>query len=87
MAGTCTSTSEFIRHVEFGLLCVQGNAADRPIMSDVVSMLGGVVSFLYPKQPAFSIFRRINANNKLENPGGNTVYDAWMSSILGLIAF
>ncbi|RDX84537.1 Receptor-like serine/threonine-protein kinase SD1-8, partial [Mucuna pruriens] len=42
------------RYVNIGLLCVQERAADRPTMSDVVSMIGNdTVTLPSPKPPAF----------------------------------
>ncbi|KAK1325922.1 Receptor-like serine/threonine-protein kinase SD1-8 [Acorus calamus] len=44
--------------VQIGLMCVQEDAADRPTMSMVVSMLGNENAALpLPKQPAFAIGR------------------------------
>jgi len=42
-----------------GLLCVEDNAVDRPIMSDVISMLTSEAQLTLPKQPAFSSARSI----------------------------
>uniref|UniRef100_M1AJH2 Receptor protein kinase n=1 Tax=Solanum tuberosum TaxID=4113 RepID=M1AJH2_SOLTU len=47
-------TEQFLRVIHVGLLCVQEGAADRPTMSDVISMLGnGSMSLPIAKQPAF----------------------------------
>lgn len=47
--------SEVVRFVQLGLLCVQERAADRPAMSDVISMLQGNTSAIMPlpREPAF----------------------------------
>jgi hypothetical protein len=46
--------SEVLRCIHVGLLCVQGNPADRPVMSSVVMMLGSeAVSLNTPSKPAF----------------------------------
>lgn len=43
-----------LHYVHIALLCVQESAADRPNMSQVVSMLSNLSSALpYPKQPGF----------------------------------
>jgi hypothetical protein len=43
-----------MRCINIALLCVQENAADRPTMADVVSMLGSQTTVLgEPKQPAY----------------------------------
>jgi len=40
--------------VQIGLLCVQGNPVDRPVMSSVVMMLGSdTVSLQVPSKPEF----------------------------------
>ncbi|KAL9669809.1 hypothetical protein QQ045_007358 [Rhodiola kirilowii] len=45
----------FLRYIKVGLLCVQELAADRPTMSEVLSMLtNDVVAIPSPKTPAFS---------------------------------
>ncbi|KAL3361741.1 hypothetical protein AABB24_014554 [Solanum stoloniferum] len=47
-------TEQLLRVIHVGLLCVQEGAADRPTMSDVISMLGnGSMSLPIAKQPAF----------------------------------
>ncbi|KAG7978083.1 hypothetical protein I3843_05G064500 [Carya illinoinensis] len=50
------STSMMSRFINIGLLCVQEKPADRPTMSDVVSMISNQHTPLpVPKQPAFTI--------------------------------
>ncbi|GKV21431.1 hypothetical protein SLEP1_g31412 [Rubroshorea leprosula] len=57
---TC-NTSEFLRCVNVGLLCVQEDPSDRPTMSNVVFMLGNEVATLpKPKQPAFVLRRSLS---------------------------
>ncbi|GMP75287.1 hypothetical protein CsSME_00032436 [Camellia sinensis var. sinensis] len=49
---------EFLRCMHIGLLCVQEDAYDRPIMSSVVVMLKGeAVTLSQPERPAFSVGR------------------------------
>ncbi|KAM5564542.1 receptor-like serine/threonine-protein kinase SD1-8 [Rosa sericea] len=49
-----SSSSEVIRCIQMGLLCVQERAIDRPTMSDVVSLLSNQSFALpLPKEPAF----------------------------------
>ncbi|XP_015894526.4 receptor-like serine/threonine-protein kinase SD1-8 [Ziziphus jujuba] len=83
--GSCTSMSEFIQCVKVGLLCVQENAADRPTMADVVSMLGGdMIPFPDPKQPAFSFSKRVDHDNKLpQNLETYSLNDLTISSLHG----
>ncbi|XP_057474294.1 receptor-like serine/threonine-protein kinase SD1-8 [Actinidia eriantha] len=48
-------TNMLLRYINIALLCVQESAADRPTMSNVVSMLSNELVLLpSPKQPAFS---------------------------------
>ncbi|KAK9946050.1 hypothetical protein M0R45_011532 [Rubus argutus] len=52
--GASCSSSEVIRCIQMGLLCVQERAMDRPTMSDVVSLLSNQSFALpLPKEPAF----------------------------------
>ncbi|XP_027340406.1 G-type lectin S-receptor-like serine/threonine-protein kinase CES101 [Abrus precatorius] len=47
-------TAEVLRCIQVGLLCVQANAADRPTMLEIYSMLANQTLFLpVPKQPAY----------------------------------
>lgn len=51
-------TSEFLRCMHIGLLCVQEDLNDRPTMSSVVVMLRSEsVALRQPRQPAFSVGR------------------------------
>ncbi|OMO58029.1 hypothetical protein COLO4_34917 [Corchorus olitorius] len=46
--------NELLTCIQVALLCVQANAADRPTMSDVISLLTNEVRFLQePKEPAY----------------------------------
>ncbi|KAL6344936.1 hypothetical protein AAG906_006699 [Vitis piasezkii] len=48
------STSEIYRYVQLGLLCVQERPADRPTMSQVVSIVGNETATMpYSKEPSF----------------------------------
>ena len=49
------------RYINVALLCVQEKAADRPTMSEVVSMLSNeFVNIPSPQQPAFSCVNSVN---------------------------
>ena len=51
-------TSEIVRCIHIGLLCVQENPQDRPTISVVVVLLGSESIVLpQPKHPAFSLDR------------------------------
>ncbi|KAK0599113.1 hypothetical protein LWI29_002473 [Acer saccharum] len=48
-----STSSEILRCIHIGLLCVQQGPKDRPNMSTVALMLGGEGSLPQPKQPSF----------------------------------
>ena len=62
-----------------GLLCVEDNAVDRPMMSDVISMLTSEAQLPLPKQPAFSNARSIVEENPAEITG--SINDVSMSTM------
>lgn len=52
---------EALKFIQVGLLCIQENATDRPIMSSVISMLDSEHTTLpSPKHPAFSVESGLN---------------------------
>jgi hypothetical protein len=56
-----------LRYINIGLLCVQQSSADRPTMSDVISMIGNdTVPLPYPKSPAFQNVRGVD-NSRLSS--------------------
>ncbi|XP_031498249.1 cysteine-rich receptor-like protein kinase 10 [Nymphaea colorata] len=70
IAGSC-QTSEALRCIHVGLLCVQEEAEDRPTMSQVVFMLGNTsISIPSPLDPAFvgRYSPRETVSRKLEYP-------------------
>ncbi|KAG6386935.1 hypothetical protein SASPL_152115 [Salvia splendens] len=55
------SSSAALRYIKIGLLCVQENPADRPLMSDVVGMLSNEdAEAPSPLNPAFTVTRSSN---------------------------
>jgi len=62
------SEDQVLRCIHVGLLCVEDNAVDRPIMSDVISMLTSEAQLPLPKQPAFSNARSIVEEKSLSKP-------------------
>ena len=52
--GDIYSSSEVMTCVQVGLLCVQDNAADRPSMVDVVSILSSEKDGPQPQMPLFT---------------------------------
>lgn len=58
--GDPPSTSMLLRYINIGLLCVQESPADRPTMSDVISIIVNEhVALSEPKQPAFVAVRNV----------------------------
>lgn len=59
LAWELTST-EVLKCIQIGLLCVQSDPADRPTMSTVVAMLGSdTITVPLPAKPAFYVGRFI----------------------------
>ncbi|KAG2688146.1 hypothetical protein I3760_09G080900 [Carya illinoinensis] len=57
-----SSTSEVMRCIHIGLLCVQENAVDRPTMASVVVMLNSYSTTLpVPSQPAFFMHTNVES--------------------------
>ncbi|KAK3219923.1 hypothetical protein Dsin_013893 [Dipteronia sinensis] len=54
-----SNSSEILRCIHVGLLCVQQGPEDRPNMSTVALMLGGEGSLPRPRQPGFFIERNL----------------------------
>uniref|UniRef100_A0A2N9J0N4 non-specific serine/threonine protein kinase n=1 Tax=Fagus sylvatica TaxID=28930 RepID=A0A2N9J0N4_FAGSY len=60
-------TSEIVRCIHIGLLCVQEDPEDRPNMSSVVTLLGSEsIALPEPKHPAFAVARFIQIDEFLE---------------------
>ena len=58
--GDTPPANVFLSYINIAFLCVQENAADRPTISDVISMFNKEPALLpYPKKPAFSFARGI----------------------------
>ncbi|XP_048131106.1 G-type lectin S-receptor-like serine/threonine-protein kinase At4g27290 [Rhodamnia argentea] len=57
------STSEALRSIHIGLLCVQRCPNDRPSMSTVVMMLGSDIELPLPKEPGFFNERNLLQEN------------------------
>ena len=65
---TCNA-NEFLWCVCVGLLCVKKDPADRPNMSNVLSMLASEsASLRSPKQPAFVTRRSLSNRASFDNP-------------------
>ncbi|GAY55300.1 hypothetical protein CUMW_163410 [Citrus unshiu] len=76
------------RYINVGLLCVQEDAADRPTMFEVVSMLTNkTINLPHPRQPAFSSIRGLkntilpaNGKARLLDTGNLVVRDNLISN-------
>ncbi|KAJ6737810.1 RECEPTOR-LIKE SERINE/THREONINE-PROTEIN KINASE SD1-8 [Salix viminalis] len=69
--GDPPSTSMLLRYINIGLLCVQESPADRPTMSDVISMIVNQhVALPEPKQPAFVAGRNVAEQGSLMSSAG-----------------
>ncbi|KAJ7948564.1 Protein kinase [Quillaja saponaria] len=78
-----SSKHKVIRYVNIGLLCVQENAADRPTMSYILSMLGNDGTVLpYPKQPAFLSLRKMVNDGEAERITENCSVNNMTASIM-----
>ncbi|XP_071903529.1 cysteine-rich receptor-like protein kinase 25 isoform X1 [Coffea arabica] len=78
------STSDALKYVHVGLLCVQEKAADRPTMSDVVSMLLKESMVLAtPKRPAFAEIMTLNNTKLPQNPEFCSLNEVTISDVQG----
>ncbi|KAF9672467.1 hypothetical protein SADUNF_Sadunf11G0044700 [Salix dunnii] len=60
------STTEMMRCIHIGLLCVQENVADRPTMASVVLMLSSSsLTLQIPSQPAFYMSNQLDMSSSL----------------------
>ena len=78
-------TTEIMRCIHIGLLCVQENVADRPTMASIVLMLSSYSMTLpIPSQPAFFMHSNTESNIslQLENDSRGTESDQSKSSIV-----
>ncbi|KAM5586758.1 hypothetical protein ABKV19_005600 [Rosa sericea] len=58
--GDSCDKNQFLRCINVGMLCVEENAANRPTMLDVISMLGNEsISLPVPTKPAFCTERNV----------------------------
>jgi hypothetical protein len=56
------ATTEIMRCIHIGLLCVQENVADRPTMASVILMLNSYsITLQVPSQPAFFMHNNIDS--------------------------
>lgn len=77
LANTCV-VQQLLRTIHVALLCVQENALERPVMSDVMSMLTNDTMLLpAPKHPAFfsgrTTYKSSSVERKLRNDSVNNI--------------
>ncbi|KAK8643886.1 hypothetical protein V6N13_013163 [Hibiscus sabdariffa] len=80
--GDKVSYPMLLRYIHVALLCVQEMAADRPTMSEVVSMLTNELTVVNsPKKPAYSNARsrRNNSNQPCSKPATFSVNNVTVS--------
>jgi hypothetical protein len=57
------STTEIIRCIHIGLLCVQENVSDRPTMTSLMLMLNSFsITLSVPSRPAFFIHNKVESD-------------------------
>ncbi|THG23484.1 G-type lectin S-receptor-like serine/threonine-protein kinase At1g11410 isoform X1 [Camellia sinensis] len=79
---TC-STSDIMRYIQIGFLCVQESAVDRPTISAVLSMLSNeMVDIPAPKQPAFFAIVSLNDAYTHEIANPCSVNDVTISEVV-----
>ena len=72
-----------LKYVNIALLCVQESPADRPNMSDVVSMLGNESTVLaFPKPHAFLNVRGMKNSSSAGSWTGNVSVNAMTASVI-----
>jgi hypothetical protein len=73
-----------VRCINIALFCVQENAADRPTMSDVITMLSSEpMTLAEPKQPAHFNVRVGNEIETVVTESCSSVNDVTISVIIG----
>ena len=77
------SSSEVMRCIHLGLLCVQDHAGDRPSMSDVVFMLSNETDRPQPKQPIYTFQSSRKYELQLQNQSKFSVNAATITLIEG----
>ena len=77
-------TSEIVRCIHIGLLCVQENPQDRPTMSNVVALLGSeLIALPKPKHPAFSVDKFIQIDKFSVNEASiSSIVPRWTHTVV-----
>ncbi|KAK1390420.1 Receptor-like serine/threonine-protein kinase [Heracleum sosnowskyi] len=78
-----SNQKEVFRVIQIGLLCVQEDPIDRPVMSQVVLMLSSNMKLAHPEKPGFFMERRFQDTDPLlRNTKFPSVNDLTLSSVL-----
>ena len=76
------STSEVIRCIHIGLLCVQENAADRPNMNSIVLMINShSLSLPMPSQPALFMGNDTRSNKSSASYSSSALNNSSQASV------
>ncbi|XP_074267430.1 cysteine-rich receptor-like protein kinase 10 [Silene latifolia] len=67
------SSSEVVRCIQIGLLCVQANGSQRPTMTEVVLILTGSVDLLLPSPPMMSGISPIHSSLPIAYSSGQQI--------------
>ncbi|XP_058093650.1 G-type lectin S-receptor-like serine/threonine-protein kinase SRK isoform X7 [Magnolia sinica] len=82
LSETCNSCTA-VKCINVGLLCVQENAADRPTMASIITMLDGETASLpTPKRPAFYV-RSAHTTNSSNGPLNCSKNEVTISTVEG----
>ncbi|KAJ0017999.1 hypothetical protein Pint_11841 [Pistacia integerrima] len=76
---------EFLKYVHIGLLCVQEDPLDRPIMSSIVVMLvSDTIMLPKPAQPAFSVGRFVGKSDQASSTSrkGSSINEVTLSNVI-----
>lgn len=69
-----SSSSAALRYIKIGLLCVQENPNNRPLMSDVAAMLSNQETRVEsPRPPAFGVGRSFGDEVEIVSSNGLTM--------------
>lgn len=76
---------EFLKYIHIGLLCIQEDPLDRPIMSSIVVMLvSDTIMLPKPAQPAFSVGRFVGKSDKASSTSGkgSSINEVTLSNVI-----
>lgn len=87
LGATCNNTTEVVKCINVGLLCVQEDPIDRPAMWDILSILGNEnASLPAPKKPEFAVDGCLASTSSPKTSATGkpeTIYDVTISDVQG----